>query len=174
MGGRACCTITCTPLIEAQEKLAHGITFSSPPQQQVYHLASAMFVVDNTTYTNNFHRWIHHETNPKDIIESLHHDSQIWERLLWTSVGFLGKLTKCLYYVIHWEFDSEGKASLMPSTNLEPHISLSSDNTGSHNTITQLDCTTSHRTLGTWLNPSLGMQEARMQLQNSINVYSKR
>ncbi len=73
-----------------------------------------------------------------------------------------------------WEFDSEGKASLMPSSQLEPQISLSSGNTGSHNTITQFNCTTSHRTLGAWINPSLGMQEACTQLQRTINIYSKR
>jgi hypothetical protein len=55
-GGPSGCTIMCTPLLEAQEKLAHGITFYNPSQQRHYHLASAMLVDDNTSYTNQFLR----------------------------------------------------------------------------------------------------------------------
>jgi hypothetical protein len=35
-------------------KSAHGITFYNPSQDHCYHLASAMFVDDNTSYTNRF------------------------------------------------------------------------------------------------------------------------
>jgi hypothetical protein len=48
-----------------------------------------------------------------------------WERLLWTSGGLLN-LSKCLYYVVSWTFDSEGRASMTPASDIHPPITLSS------------------------------------------------
>ena len=172
-GGPSGCTIMCSPLLEAQEKLAHGITFYNPAQQQRYHLASAMFVDDQTSYTNNFLRWLHCDTDFTEVISYLRHDAQIWERLLWTSGGLL-KLVKCLYYVMYWQFDSEGNATLAPSTELLPPIQLSSGNTGLSNTIAQYDCQIAHRTLGAWLCPSLSMTAAYQRLQAIVSLYSRR
>lgn len=172
-GGPSGCTIMCTPLLEAQEKLAHGITFYNPSQQRRYHLASAMFVDDNSTYTNRFLRWLHCAVDHTEVIDHLRHDAQIWERLLWTSGGLL-KLNKCLYYVMHWTFDSEGRSSLTSSSNLLPDIQLSSGNTQRHNTISQYDCTEAHRTLGAWLNPSLSMKEALRQLKAIATLFCRR
>jgi hypothetical protein len=70
-----------------------------------------MLVDDQTSYTNNFLRWLHCDTAFMEAISYLHHDAQIWERLLWTS-GRLLKLVKVLYYVMYWQFDSEGNATL--------------------------------------------------------------
>ena len=163
----------CTPLLEAQEKLAHGITFYNPSQQRHYHLASAMFVDDKSTYTNQFLQWLHREVDHADVIKHLHHNAQIWERLLWTSGGLL-KLNKCLYYVLHWTFDAEGKSFLTSSRDLLPNIQLSSGNTNQHNTISQYDCTLAHRTLGAWLSPSLCMKEAYQKLKAIAKVFARR
>jgi hypothetical protein len=68
-GDPAGCTIICTPLLTAQKQSANGITFYNPS------LTSAMFVDDNTSYTNKFLCWLHHEMEPSQVIEYLKHDA---------------------------------------------------------------------------------------------------
>jgi hypothetical protein len=51
------------------------------------------------------------------IVKGLRRDAQVWERLLFTSGGLL-KLRKCLFYVMYWDFDPEGVASLQPSSEI--------------------------------------------------------
>jgi hypothetical protein len=72
-----------------------------------------MFVDNNTSYTNRFLHWIHHKIEPSQVVDYLKHDAQVWECLLWMSGGLL-KLIKCLYCVMYWQFDAEGKATLAP------------------------------------------------------------
>jgi hypothetical protein len=53
----------------------------------------------------------------------LEHDFQTWERLLWTSGG-LWNLSKWLYYVVSWTFNSEGRASMTPASDILPPLAL--------------------------------------------------
>jgi hypothetical protein len=70
----------------------------------------------NTSATNRFRRWIHHPPTPAAIITQLQEDAQVWARLLFMSGGLL-KLRKCLYYVMSWDYDSEGRDTLCSKEN---------------------------------------------------------
>jgi hypothetical protein len=78
---------------------------------------AAMFIDDNTSANNQFTRWLHSMPSPAIVVEGLRHDAQVWERLLFTSGGLL-KLRKCLLYIMYWEFDDEGRASLRAADDL--------------------------------------------------------
>jgi hypothetical protein len=73
--------------------------------------AAAMFIDDNSSATNNFLRWLHCPPTAESVAAHLQKDAQVWERSLFTSGGLL-KLKKCLYYIMYWEFDDEGRPSL--------------------------------------------------------------
>jgi hypothetical protein len=86
-----------------------------------------MVIDDASNCTNDFIAWLHHQPDAADVVTMLEHDSQTWECLLWTSGGLLN-LSKCLYYVVSWTFDSEGQASMTPASDILPPLTLSSGN----------------------------------------------
>ena len=100
----------------------------------------------------------------------IQHDAQTWKRLLWTSGGLL-KFPKCLYYLMIWEFDTEGTVSLTPSTDL-PSMELSSSDSGIYSDINQYNCTTAHRTLGNWVAPNLQMNTSLSKLTSTAKDYA--
>ncbi len=161
-GGPTACTMVTSTLLKGMDRLAHGVRFCSPAMTLLYHVTSKMFVDDNTNYTNDFLRWLHCPPEQHQVITRTKHDAQTWERLLWTSGGLL-KLTKCLYYIIYWNFDSEGRASM--ATPSQPTIQLTSGDSKQMDTIQQYNNSESHRTLGAWLNPHF--DEAR-SIQDTI------
>ena len=110
-GGPAACSMITSPLLKVMDKLATGISFTEPLQQLQYATKALMFIDDNTNYSNHFLSWLHKPPTTTTLRDTLEHDAQIWERLLWTSGGLL-KLPKCLFYLMHWSFDDEGKATL--------------------------------------------------------------
>jgi hypothetical protein len=97
--------------------------------------------------------WLHLQPTPDIVVRLLEKDAQVWERLLFTSGGLL-KLCKCLYYIMYWAFDSEGRATLTPSTDI-PSLLLTNGHSEDVNPIQQFDCTMAHQYLGLWNSPSL-------------------
>jgi hypothetical protein len=114
-----------------------------------------MFIDDNTSATNQFTRWLHAMPSAEVVVEGLCYDAQVWERLLFTSGGLL-KLRKCLFYVMYWEFDSEGRPSLRPSSELPPLL-LTNGKDLLAKPINQYDCAKAHKYLGLWNSPTLSM-----------------
>jgi hypothetical protein len=110
-GGPASCVVSTSILLQGLDKLARGIQFCDPSQSRSYINKAPMFIDDNTSATNRFRRWLHNRPTLADIVTHLQADAQVSERLLFTSGGLL-KLRKCLYYVMSWDFDSEGRATL--------------------------------------------------------------
>jgi hypothetical protein len=110
-GGPGSCVVTTSVLLHALDRLADGVQFCDPSQTRAYLNRAAMFIDDNTSATNQFLRWLHSMPSPEVVVEGLRHDAQVWERLLFTSGGLL-KLRKCIFYVMYWEFDAEGRSSL--------------------------------------------------------------
>jgi hypothetical protein len=76
-------------------------------------------LVDNASNcTNLFLDWLHALPQLEEVVKMTRHDSQTWERFLWTSGGLLN-LTKCAFYIIAWQFDDEGRASYyVPKTDI--------------------------------------------------------
>jgi hypothetical protein len=131
-----------------------------------------MFIDNNTSATNRFLRWLHLPPLPKDIVDDLWQDAKVWERLLFTSGGLL-KLRKCLYYIMSWVFDSEGRASLLPKASSPPlHLTNGQDLTPK--SINQHDYTKAHQYLGLWNSPSLAMTANLHALSTKAKTYSKR
>jgi hypothetical protein len=84
-------------------------------------------------------------------------DSQTWERLLWTSGG-LFNLKKCLYYVLAWTFDSEGKAKMTPATEILPTLSLTSGDAPGRVDVKHYNYDDAHQYLGGWLPTNMQMK----------------
>ena len=99
-GAMGAYTTVTTSLLRTMDKLAYGVTNESPDRDIKYHKKSQMHVYDNTTYVNNFQKWITNPPTNETIKEYLTHDAQTWERCLWTS-GVLLKLPKVL--ILHYE-----------------------------------------------------------------------
>jgi hypothetical protein len=119
-----------------------------------------MFIDDNTSATNQFTCWLHAMPSAEVVVEGLCHDAQVWERLLFTSGGLL-KLRKCLFYVMYWEFDSEGRPSLCLSSVAKP--------------INQYDCAKkAYKYLGLWNSPTLSMAANLQELTGKAQAYSTR
>ncbi len=93
MGGPAACSTITSPLLTAMDRLAPGLTFTSPDQRVSYATRAKMFIDDNSNYSNDFQRWLEQPPTPETLRDLIQHDAQTWERLLWTSGGLL-KLEK--------------------------------------------------------------------------------
>jgi hypothetical protein len=115
-GGPAAYSTTTSPLLEAMDKLCRGVQFL---ESRSYTTTANMFVDDAFNSTNQFLCWLHEPPDPLVVVSLLQHDAQTWERLLYTSGGLLN-ITKCLYYISCWKFDSEGRPSPVP----KPDITL--------------------------------------------------
>jgi hypothetical protein len=89
-----------------------------------------------------------------DVVTMLEHDSQAWERLLWTSGGLLN-LSKCLYYMVIWTFDSKGRASMTPASEILPPLTLLSGDDLRRSAIKHFNHDEAHEYLGDWLSTNM-------------------
>jgi hypothetical protein len=103
----------------------------------------------------------------------LQHDSQTWERLLWTSGGLL-ILTKCLYYVVAWDFDSEGRDKMMPAVDSYPPLKLTSGDNPTLSAIEHFNHDKAHRYLGDWLATNMQMKTGNEALIETGRNFSRR
>jgi hypothetical protein len=103
----------------------------------------------------------------------LRHNAQTWERSLWTSGGLLN-LSKCLYYIAHWQFNSEGAASLTSASALTPPLALTSGPSPILNNITQHNYDEAHRYLSDWLVMHLQMKTVYSKLPERASKYTRR
>jgi hypothetical protein len=120
-GDPASCSTATSLLIEGMDTLCNGLSFCNPSQSRQYTTTTNMFIDDASNCANNCLSWLHQQPDVADVVTMLQHDSQTWERLLWTSGGLLN-LSKCLYYILTWCFDSEGRATMVPATDIHPYI----------------------------------------------------
>jgi hypothetical protein len=89
----------------------------------------------------------------EELVGRMRETAQWWEQLLWSTGGRL-ELPKCFYYILHWKFDTEGRASLATRNEMGLELEIRSSQDGSMNHIRQEDCQESHRTLGIQENPA--------------------
>jgi hypothetical protein len=172
-GGPAACSTTTSPLLEAMDKLCHGVQFLDPSQSRSYTATANMFVDDASNSTNQFLRWLHESPDPPDVVSLLQHDAQTWERLLYTSGGLLN-ITKCLYYISCWKFDSEGLPSPVPKLDIQPPLTLTSGVSTDPTPVPHHNFDEAHRYLGDWLSVNMQMTTAFQKLSESGRKYSTR
>jgi hypothetical protein len=156
-GGPASCSTATSLLIEGMDILCHGLSFCNPSQSVQYTTTTNMFIDDASNCANNFLAWLHQTPALHDVVAMLQQDSQMWERLLWTSGGLLN-LSKCLYYILAWYFDSEGRATMVPATTIHPSLRLTSGNNPHRAAINHFNYDDAHTYLGASLSPSLQMR----------------
>jgi hypothetical protein len=104
-GGSGCCVLSTSFLLHALDRLAHGVQFCEPTQMRLYINKAAMFIDDNTSTANKFHQWLHIQPDRTT-------SSPTNRKMLRLEIVGLLKLRQCLYYAMHWQFDSEGRPSL--------------------------------------------------------------
>ena len=108
----------------------------------------------------------------QEVVSLLQHTSQTWERLLWTSGGLLN-LEKCAYYIIHFEYDQEGRPSYVPKTDM-PKLSLTSGADPATTEVDQLDFDEVHKYLGNHLTGNMDMNESFESLLTKSNNFAYR
>jgi hypothetical protein len=155
------------------DTLGTGVQFCDPAQQLHYFCTVNMYIDDATNATNDFLRWLHTPPHPSEVIELLRHDAQTWERSLWTSGGLLN-LSKCLYYIAIWRFNPDETASLTPTKELLPTLSLTNGNSTLATPIQQFNYDQAHRYLGDWLSLNLQMDTAHLKLSERASKYTRR
>ena len=112
----------------------------------------------------------HAEESPAIQIQQLQAGAQWWEELLHATGGRL-ELDKCLYYILQWKFDKEGKARLANLSEMQQYnnIVLRQSETQNDETITHRDCHNSHKTLGVMENPLGNNAGERERLQTKAS-----
>jgi hypothetical protein len=172
-GGPASCSTLTSLLIEGMDRLCHGLTFCDPAQSIAYETTTNMFIDDASNCTNSFLEWIHQPPDVANIVTMLQQDSQTWERLLWTSGGLLN-LSKCLYYVVAWKFDSEGRATMLPAAEIHPPLKLTSGDDPGLAAIAHFNNDKAHRYLGDWLSTNMQMKTGDSALLETGLNFSRR
>jgi hypothetical protein len=132
-----------------------------------------MFLHDASNCANAFLEWLHSPPDVATIVNMLQHDSQTWERLLWTSGGLLN-LMKCLYYVVAWEFDYEGPDKMMTAANIHPPLKLTSRDNPPLSAIDHFNHDKAHRYLGDWLASNMQMKTGNAALTETGRNFSHR
>jgi hypothetical protein len=67
MGGPAACSTITSPLLTAMDRLAHGLTFTSPDKRVHYAPLAKMFIDDNTNYSNDFRQWARRSSDTRSF-----------------------------------------------------------------------------------------------------------
>ena len=127
-----------TLLFEAQDLLGAGLSMSNPPTQIISHKRNSDgFIVDTTGYHNQLSEWLHKTPSIATVFQGLQNDAQIWERLLWTTGGLL-ELSKCrFYYIVYWNFTTDGLGKMVPKAEImnTPAMQLTEGDTGRLQTV---------------------------------------
>jgi endonuclease/exonuclease/phosphatase family metal-dependent hydrolase len=171
-GGVAAVCVMTTILLRAFDRLGHGSTFCDPTQTYLYQAISKMFIDDASNFVNTFLRWLHAPAAQDDVTDLLQKDAQTWERLLHTSGGKL-RPDKCLYYILSWMFDDEGRATLaFPDEELQ--LTLSTGTSTATHPIRHFPHHKAHKTLGVYLSTDFQTTTALQHLRTKVLHYSTR
>jgi hypothetical protein len=129
-----------------------------------------MFVDDASNATNMFLSWLNEPPDLTELVEMTRHDTQTWERFLWTSGGLLN-LAKCAYYILAWTFDNEGRASYVPKDNILS-LRLTSGNDPIFEQVKHLSFDETHRYLGNHLATGMQMADTYQELLKTATSFS--
>ena len=95
------------------EEACHGAEFCNPTNSFSHKRTGDGFVNDVTNVFNfGLARMLELEYTPQQIVEGMQDEVQVWERLLYTTGAAL-ELSKCIYYIIAWDFHKNGAPILL-------------------------------------------------------------
>jgi hypothetical protein len=107
----------------------------------------------------------------KELAAVLQIDAQHWEKLLFTSGGKL-ELNKCFFYILFWQFSSDGQPSLTKKAQLPYKLMLHQGNDRQPTEIGQKDCSEPHRTLGVMKSPDRSQQGEIQRLKKKCDAHA--
>lgn len=155
-GGRASpaiwTAISCF-LLQCMRENTIGATLISPFGSRIHQVSSG-FVDDITHWCIQMDQ-PNHSATAKQLKDHMQHTAQLWEQLLFLTGGKL-ELSKCFYYPIMWTFDNEGKASMIPPSQLSNNIHMTDSESSQQFEIEAKPCDTAHKTLGVMEQPDGG------------------
>ena len=131
-------------IMDCFEDIASGMTMTNIDATTTTKQWIDGFVDDTSIFTNA------DSNNPTELATILQNDAIEWNKLLSATGGKL-ELTKCFYYILHWQFDDEGIATPTSKEELEKlgvKILIKENEDDEPTEIRHLDCDTAHRTLG--------------------------
>jgi hypothetical protein len=133
-------------LMDCLEQAATGMSLIDINKIKVIRQWIEGFVDDTSLFANlaNF------QDNIEDLGKQLQQDTKIWSELLQASGDKL-ELTKCFYYLLAWQFNTEGNPIPMTMEELPPTLIQVHDlKLNKLVTIKQKDVREAHRTLGVY------------------------
>ena len=158
-GGASCAwtSLLDTILWSVSEKY-DSLIIESPVKELIKRLGDA-FVDDTSQMTTNDPK--HHPEDFTKTAELLEHliikttqIAQDFEKKLNATGGYLA-LTKCFWYLISWEWDSKGEATMSPISKNPSDIYLTSgQNTEIKHKIHRAEVTTPYKTIGSYQTPT--------------------
>ena len=115
---------------------------------------SDKFVTWMTGFVDDVTHWCSSSNaqSEENAIDELQKTAQWWEQLLHATGGKL-ELSKCFFYILQWDFDVEGVASLRPKSQFKNIVILNNSETELAVTIPQKDANEAHKTLGVMERP---------------------
>jgi hypothetical protein len=175
-GGRASpsvwTVISCLILSCMKEK-AIGANLISPNRQVTVEQVASGFVDDITHWNIDMKRSLTTGDTPEIIIDETTCAAQWWEELLCTTGGKL-ELSKCFYYPIIWEFDSDGNAYILEPNKMRSKISLTDSITHENIPIEAKSCNDAHKTLGVMACPQGNNYVEYQQLKSKCDNFAQR
>ena len=127
------------------------------------------FVDDTTGWTNTFLESLQHGSLVEKITGQLQVLAQWWEELLTTTGGKL-ELPKCFYYIVHFDFSSDGLPTLRTFSEDDDATKLTVRDsvTGEIVSVQHYSTKKAHRTLGVMLCPDLSHDAEVTHLHSKI------
>jgi hypothetical protein len=125
-------------LMDILDEHSYGFQASSPENKIQVKVNNQGFVDDTSVMVNG-------GTTTDDLVQRLQHDAQTWSNLL-TSSGGLLQLSKCLYYIIDFQFDQTGNPTMIVPNHTPLKITTGVDSTPQ--AIELIPPNAAHKTLG--------------------------
>jgi hypothetical protein len=163
-----------------------GATFCSPDQTLIHRRTIEAIVDDTSIASNQFHQelltnqtsgWNHmgFRQFASSCIVAMQASAQHWEQLLWSTGGAL-ELTKCWFYLSHWNFDAVGNAALLSRHQMSHYpvtaITLS-NSAGGQYPITQYSFNETQRTLGYMSCPDGQQHDQFLMMRTKAREFSR-
>ena len=172
-------------LYKGVDRTSTGVTFVNPTYdvprpwyspEPVRALTSSRkldgFIDDTTGWFNRMLKELRRRNillNIDELAAGMQADARNWQTFLDISGGKLA-ITKCLYYLCHWIWTTDGTPSLLDATTIGNLISMNDDPTAEQPP--HLDPWTSHLTLGVWKSPAGNYQQQREHLLNKSRKWT--
>ncbi len=158
----------CYVLFDCHDQQSYGANYSSPDGTIKFKESMTGFVDDTKGQTND-------QTSTAampllQLIARMQEDAQLWGDLLHVSGGAL-EISKCNYYVMHWEFKPSGIPKL--AKNLNTTLRIENGDRTATVTLTNDAITVAHKTLGTWKSAARDQKKQVTELALKSNEYAR-